>query len=60
MRGEAGQEYSAPIEVLVVYEKPPSDRTTLRANPATQSIQWKFTRKQARHKFSYIIKRSKH
>ena len=24
------------------------------------TIQWKFTRKQARHNFCYIIKRSKH
>ena len=31
-----------------------------RMNRDRVTIQWKFTRKQARHKFRYIIKRSKH
>jgi hypothetical protein len=31
-----------------------------RMNRDRDTIQWKFTRKHARHKFRYIIKRSKH
>jgi len=31
-----------------------------RMNRDRVTIQWKFPRKQARHKFRYIIKRSKH
>lgn len=33
---------------------------TRRMNRDRVTIQWKFTPKQARHKFSYVIKRSKH
>jgi hypothetical protein len=33
---------------------------TSRMNRDRVTIQWKFTRKRARHKFRYIIKRSKH